>query len=108
MQDNTILLMLGAAIALMVVVIASGSRYSLDSQPLNPAFRRLSDGSLQMEFFDFTVFQTNRDRRLLRQYPPGSQVEYEGRQYCVAECKKLHDDRPTKNYKYVIYLEEME
>lgn len=106
MDDSTILIILGGAILLMAVVIASGARHNINVQPLKPVYKQLSDGSLQMEFFDFTVFETNRDRRLLRQYPAGTVVEYKGKRYSVAQCKKLQDDRPQKNYKYVIYLEE--
>ena len=106
-MDPFVLVMFGIAAAL-IVAIAIGSVYHVKKAKFKPVFRRLSDGSLQMEFTGFGGLQTTRTERFQAEYPVGRQVSYQGKLYQIVDIRAVSDAGLARtDLKMVCYLEEI-
>ncbi|MDR3314937.1 MAG: hypothetical protein LBS98_00420 [Coriobacteriales bacterium] len=104
------LLVCFALIAVLLVIVVIGVYRHAHKTPFKPKFVGLSDGSLQMEFYDFTKDSSStRTKRFYAQYHVDLEVPYKNRHYKIVEIKEIADPRLLggSDTKIVAYLEEI-
>ena len=93
----------------LIVTVIVGSYYHVHKAKFKPKFRKLSDGSLQMEFSGFAGLQTSRTKRFYEQYKVGMKIEYDGKFYEIEEIKEQAELGVARTDQIMVcYLREVE
>lgn len=101
-----VFLVLIIIIFILVAAIAVGSYLHVHKPKFNPVFKKLSDGSVQMECTGFAGIQTTRTKLYYEKYKPGMELMYQGQKYKIVEFKEVSDPGLLKQeLKIVAYLE---
>ncbi|OCG20956.1 hypothetical protein A9G11_09690 [Gilliamella sp. wkB108] len=107
LTDPIVLIILIVAVILFIAV-AIGSYRHVHKTGFKPTFRKLSDGSVQLECTGFGGLQTTRTKRFYEKYKLGMELIYENKRYKIVEFKELIDPSLLQeDRKIVAYLEEV-
>ena len=105
---DPVFLALCAAIIILVVIIAVGSRRHVHKDAFKPTFERSGDGSLRMVCAGFGGLQSARSRRFYEQYKVGMRVFYQNKPYTITGFEEVFDkDALIPDLKIIAYLEEV-
>jgi hypothetical protein len=108
-EDTTFFMILVGIIIVLIIVLVVGINHHIHKAPFKPKFKKLSDGSLQMEFDGFGGIQTSRTKRFLEEYKEGMKVEYQGKMYEIEEIKEQSEVTVTRTDRVMVcYLREVE
>jgi len=108
-EDTAFFMVLVGIIIVLIIVLIVGINHHIHKAPFKPKFKKLSDGSLQMEFIGFGGLQTSRTKRFHEQYKVGMKVEYQGKRYEIEEIKEQSEVTAMRaDIVMVCYLREVE
>jgi hypothetical protein len=102
------ILVCGILFGALVIGIIIGSYHHVHKASFKPKFVLLSDGSLQMEFYNFGGLQTERTKRFYNQYSIGMEIAYQNKRFKITQIKEIDDSSTLRlDKKIVAYLEEV-